>query len=197
MTNAHRECYGQLCLLQLIWCLERNMQHIVHCTSYGIRQMLPSLNIQIFKMAWIFTIYYYHLGHVRLCVAMLLQLQNYDINSCLRGWLLGKIKQYTCEFVIQLLTSSLQMTAITVLKDKMDKCVCVLSRSVMFDSTTHQAPLSMEFPRQEDWCGLPGDVQGNLPNPGTQVPYISCIGKQILYHCATLKAHIIIAGVIE
>ena len=91
------------------------------CSTLFIAQAMESDRCCLF---WIFKyskwleylLYYYHLGHVRLCVAMLLQLQNYDINSCLRGWLLGKIKQYTCEFVIQLLTSSLQMTAITVLK---------------------------------------------------------------------------------
>ena len=29
-------------------------------------------------------------------------------------------------------------------------------------TVAHQAPLSMEFPRQEHWSGLPGD----LPDPG-------------------------------
>ena len=158
-------------------------------------------NIQIFLNIYYISIILGML--VRLYVVKLLQLQNDDINSCLRGWLLGKIKHYTCEFAFQLLTSSLQMTAVIVFKGQMDVCVCVcvcvcvLSHSVMSDSISHQAPLPMEFPRQEDWCGLPGDVQGNLPDPGTQVPYISCIGKQILYHCTTWKAHIMTAGVIE
>ena len=30
----------------------------------------------------------------------------------------------------------------------------------------HQAPLSMEFSRQEYWSGLPGPPPGDLPNPG-------------------------------
>ena len=41
----------------------------------------------------------------------------------------------------------------------------------MSDSATpwtaaHQAPLSMRFPRQEYWSGLPFPSPGNLPNPG-------------------------------
>ena len=31
-----------------------------------------------------------------------------------------------------------------------------------------QAPLSMGFPRQEYWSGLPFPSPGNLPNPGIQ-----------------------------
>ena len=31
---------------------------------------------------------------------------------------------------------------------------------------THQAPLSMEFSRQEYWSGLPCPPAGDLPNPG-------------------------------
>ena len=30
----------------------------------------------------------------------------------------------------------------------------------------HQAPLSMGFPRQEYWSGLPFPSSGNLPHPG-------------------------------
>ena len=44
--------------------------------------------------------------------------------------------------------------------------------SVMSDSLrphglkAHQAPLSMDFSRQEYWSGLPFTSPGNLPNPG-------------------------------
>ena len=31
-----------------------------------------------------------------------------------------------------------------------------------------QAPLSMEFPRQEYWSGLPFPSPGDLPRPGTE-----------------------------
>ena len=47
------------------------------------------------------------------------------------------------------------------------------SRSVMSDSATprtaaRQAPLSMEFSRQEYWGGLSFPSPGDLPNPGTE-----------------------------
>ena len=32
----------------------------------------------------------------------------------------------------------------------------------------HQAPLSMEFPRQEYWSGLPFSPPGDLPYPGIE-----------------------------
>ena len=53
-------------------------------------------------------------------------------------------------------------------------CVCVsVSHSVMPDSSTiwtvaHQAPLSMGFPKQEYWSGLPFPLPGGLPDPGIE-----------------------------
>ena len=49
-------------------------------------------------------------------------------------------------------------------------CVCVKSLScvpTLCDPTdcTRQAPLSMEFSRQEYWIGLPFPSPGDLPNP--------------------------------
>ena len=49
----------------------------------------------------------------------------------------------------------------------------MLSHSVMSDSVTlwtvaHQAPLPMEFSRQEYWSGLPIPPPGDLPNPGIE-----------------------------
>ena len=32
----------------------------------------------------------------------------------------------------------------------------------------HQAPLSMGFPRQENWSGLPSPSPGDLPDPGIE-----------------------------
>ena len=51
--------------------------------------------------------------------------------------------------------------------------VCVLVTSVKSDSATPwtvacQAPLSMEFSRQEYWSGLPCPAPGDLPNLGTE-----------------------------
>ena len=35
-------------------------------------------------------------------------------------------------------------------------------------TVVHQAPLSMEFSRQEYWSGLPCPSPGDLPNPGIE-----------------------------
>ena len=35
-------------------------------------------------------------------------------------------------------------------------------------TVAHQAPLSMEFSRQEYWSGLPFPSLGDLPNPGIE-----------------------------
>ena len=50
-------------------------------------------------------------------------------------------------------------------------CVCERSLShvllfVTLWTVAHQAPLSMEFSRQEHWSGLPFPSLGRLPNPG-------------------------------
>ena len=71
--------------------------------------------------------------------------------------------------------------------------MCVLSRSssVQLFATlwtiAHQAPLSMGFSRQEYWSGLLYLPPGDLPNPGikhqgSSIIYVSCIGRQVLYH---------------
>ena len=49
------------------------------------------------------------------------------------------------------------------------QCVCVLSRVRLFVTlwtVANQTPLSMEFPRQEYWNGLPFPSPRDLPNPG-------------------------------
>ena len=52
-------------------------------------------------------------------------------------------------------------------------CVCVCAHSIMSDSVTpgtvtHQAPLSMEFSRQEYLGGLTFPPPGDLPDPGIE-----------------------------
>ena len=49
-------------------------------------------------------------------------------------------------------------------------------------SVAYQAPLSMGFPRQEYWSGLPFPPPGDLPHAGTE-PQVSCIagGSFIVY----------------
>ena len=55
----------------------------------------------------------------------------------------------------------------SVLKCKSVSC-SVLSDSVTPWTVPHQAPLSMEFSRQEYWSELPFPSPGDLPNPGIE-----------------------------
>ena len=50
-----------------------------------------------------------------------------------------------------------------------------------------QTPLYMEFSRQEYWSGLPFLTPRaySLPRDQNPISCISCIGRQILYHCIT------------
>ena len=50
-------------------------------------------------------------------------------------------------------------------------------------TVVHQAPLSMEFSRQEYWIGLPFPTPGESfqPRDRTHVSCVSCNGRQILY----------------
>ena len=72
-------------------------------------------------------------------------------------------------------------------------CVLVLSNSAISWILVHQTPLSMEFPRQEYWNGLPCPSPGDLPypwiEPGRFTPDLNpgllhC--RQILYHLSYL-----------
>ena len=79
-------------------------------------------------------------------------------------------------------------------------CVCTLGHIQLFVTPwtlAHQAPLSMEFPLQEYWKGLPFYTPRDLPNPGieptspvssawasgffTTVPLFIFIGAKLLY----------------
>jgi len=41
----------------------------------------------------------------------------------------------------------------------------------------HQAPLSLDFPRQEYWSGLPFPVAGALPDPGIKLTSSALAGS--------------------
>ena len=71
---------------------------------------------------------------------------------------------------------------------------CVLSRVCLFvtpQTVVGQALLSMGFARHEDWSGLLFLTLGDLPDPGIEPKSLVCIGRQILYHCATWEAQIL------
>jgi len=67
--------------------------------------------------------------------------------------------------------------------------VYVLSHVRLFVTpwtAAHKAPLSVGFPRQEYWHGLPSPSPGDLPDPGMEpLSCVSCIGRRILYGKAT------------
>ena len=74
------------------------------------------------------------------------------------------------------------------------QCVCSVAHSGLtlchpMDYIACQAPLSMEFSRQEYRGGCHFLLQGSSrPRDQTHVSCISCFGRQILYHCTTWEA---------
>ena len=48
------------------------------------------------------------------------------------------------------------------------KVLVTHSDSLQPHGLAHQAPLSMEFSRQEHWSGLPFSSPGDLPDPGIE-----------------------------
>ena len=44
-------------------------------------------------------------------------------------------------------------------------------------TVARQAPLSMEFPREEYWSGLPFPPPGDLPNPEIQLKSLALAGE--------------------
>ena len=67
-------------------------------------------------------------------------------------------------------------------------------------AVAHQAPLSMEFSRQEYWSGWPFPTPGNLPDSGDDLCFscLSCVGRQDslpLSHLGSNKAWLSIIGV--
>ena len=55
-----------------------------------------------------------------------------------------------------------------------------VSYSVILWTVAGQAPLSMEFSRQEHWSGLPFPSKGIFPTQGSNPGLLHC--RQILYH---------------
>ena len=51
-----------------------------------------------------------------------------------------------------------------------------MSNSVIPWPIVHQAPLSMGFPRQEYWRGLPVPSPGDLPDPGNESASLTSAG---------------------
>ena len=68
------------------------------------------------------------------------------------------------------------------LSEKVHICVCSVAHSCLTlvtpSTVAFQAPLSMGFPRQDYWSGLPCPPPSR-PSDGT------CIGRRVLYHLTT------------
>ena len=69
---------------------------------------------------------------------------------------------------------------------RMHSIASVVSDSVTPWSVGFKAPLPMGFARQEYCCGLLFPIPGIFPRDWTCG---SCIGRQIIYKCATWEAH--------
>ena len=54
-------------------------------------------------------------------------------------------------------------------------------------TVAHQDPLSMEFPRQEYWTGMPCPPPGDIPNPGSE-PVVSALAGEFFITSATWEA---------
>ena len=70
-------------------------------------------------------------------------------------------------------------------------CACTVAHCIWLFVTpwtvANQAPLSMQFSRQEYWSGLSCPPPGNLTDPGIEpiFPAISCIGRRIFFFFLT------------
>jgi len=64
---------------------------------------------------------------------------------------------------------------------------CVLLYATLWTATC-QAPLSMEFSRQEYWSGLPSPPPRDHPDPSVEPTSLisTCIGRCILFHLGHL-----------
>ena len=70
-------------------------------------------------------------------------------------------------------------------------CACIVSRVWLFvtwSTIVCQAPLSTEFSKQEYWRRLPFSTLTCWLRDQTYVSCVSCLGRQILYHCVTWEA---------
>ena len=78
----------------------------------------------------------------------------------------GKDTGVGCHFLFQItIVKDVYQFLQSIVKLKSLSCAWLFSTTW---TVTHQAPLSMEFSRQEYWSGLPFPSPGDLPNPGIE-----------------------------
>ena len=95
----------------------------------------------------------------------------------------------------EFLVSLVSMASIPSCPDRLCQRPCVLSHFSHVQlfvtpwTVAHQAPLSMGFPRQEYWSGLPFPMPEDLPNPGIQSASLALTGG--IFTTRTAWGHII------
>ena len=54
-----------------------------------------------------------------------------------------------------------------------------------------QAPLSMGYSKANtlEWVAMPSPRGSSQPKDQSHVSYVSCIGRQVLYHCVCMLNH--------
>ena len=117
------------------------------------------------------------------------KLELYQFDSCDHEllWIIAvqqKFKKELCENQLAIWNLPKTMTYFMVI---CKLCVCsVMSNSLWLHGlyVTCQAPLFMEFSRQECWSRLPFPTPGDLPYPGI----VSYISRWTLYHWYHLRS---------
>ena len=76
-------------------------------------------------------------------------------------------------------------------------CVCAFSYIQFFataETVAHQAPLSMEFSRQEYWSVLPFPSPGDLPDPGMEPTSLASPANCNTWEapCRIMSSHLIL-----
>ena len=97
-----------------------------------------------------------------------------------------RVEWYPLYHVLFALADWIQLTLIPEGWDVPRCCCCPTPWNI-----AHQAPLSMGFPRQEYWSGLPFSSPGDLPDPGLNLGLLSWqVGSLPLSHQGNPIFHI-------
>ena len=63
------------------------------------------------------------------------------------------------------------------------RVLSLLRLSLTPRTVAHQAPLSLRFPRQEYWSGLPIPLPGDIPDPGIELASPASPAMQARLYC--------------
>ena len=172
---------GTLCFLDLIDCLLSRVTQFFHCNLLKYLSGLP-LSSSRSPVIW-------------MLVCCVLSRRSLRLSSFITSFFIGLISSYfhhsfnslihsSASVILLLFPSSVFYISVIVF---ISVCSLVLLLSCfscvwLFETpwtVAHQAPLFMEFSRQEYWSGLPCPSPGDLPDPGIKRGLLHC--RQILY----------------